>query len=187
MKEKENQRVIVTKRMLKDGLLQLMETKSMQKITVTELCRASGINRVTFYNHYATPSDVLTEIGDDLVDELLSLLKEKQTQLHSTLQEQVEFACEYLRQNKKIAKLVFQNNTPESEFAMKLFHGQKKWKTVSDKLESIYGKDGKDLLFTFIIHGAYCMISKWLLDDVQMTPKEIGNLVCKITIGGYPV
>lgn len=187
MEQKENQRIAVTKRMLKEGLIQLMETKPMQKISVSELCRVSGINRVTFYNHYTSPAEVLTEIGDELVEELLALLKEKQQKRHATLQEQMEFACEYLWQNKKIAKLVFKNNTPESEFAMKLFHGQGEWQQVSDKLDSVYGADGRELMFTFVIHGSYCMISKWLLDDIQMTPKEIGSLVSEITVGGYPV
>ena len=144
MQQKENQRIKVTKRMLKEGLLQLMETKSIQKISVSELCRASGINRVTFYNHYTVPADILTEIGDDMVRDILSLLKEKQIHRHASLQERVEFACEYLLQNKKMAKLVFQNNTPESEFALKLFHGQDEWRTASEKLASAYGEDGKD-------------------------------------------
>lgn len=187
MEQKENQRITITKRMLKEGLLQLMETKSIQKISVSELCRASGINRVTFYNHYAEPADILTEIGDDMVSDILSLLKERQIHRHASLQERVEFACEYLLQNKKIAKLVFQNNTPESEFASKLFHGQDEWKAASEKLASVYGEDGKELLFDFMIHGVYSMITKWLLDDVQKTPKEMGRLIGGITIGGYSI
>ena len=187
MQQKENQRIKVTKRMLKEGLLQLMETKSIQKVSVSELCRASGINRVTFYNHYTVPADILTEIGDDMVRDILSLLKEKQIQRHASLQERVEFACEYLLQNKKMAKRVFQNNTPESEFALKLFHGQDEWRTASEKLASAYGEDGKDLLFNFMIHGSYSMITKWLLDDVKKTPKEMGRLIGGITIGGYSI
>lgn len=187
MERKENQRIVVTKRMLKEALLKLMETKSIQKISVTELCKASGINRVTFYNHYTTPADLLTEIADDMVKDILSLLNDRQLHQHASLQEQVESACEYLLQNKKMAKLVFQNNTPESEFASKLFHGQEKWISASEKLASVYGEDGRDLLFDFMIHGAYCMITKWLLDDVQKTPKEMGRLIGDITISGYSI
>lgn len=187
MQQKENQRITITKRMLKEGLLQLMETKPIQKISVSELCRVSGINRVTFYNHYASLADILTEIGDDMVNDILSLLKKKQIHRHASLQERVEFACEYLLQNKEIAKLVFQNNTPESEFALKLFQGQTEWRVASEKLASVYGEDGKELLFSFMIHGAYCMITKWLLDDVPRTPKEMGRLIGGITIDGYSI
>lgn len=49
---KDDQRVTLTKRLLQEGLLRLLETKEIDKINVTELCRESGINRATFYRHY---------------------------------------------------------------------------------------------------------------------------------------
>ena len=52
MARKENQRITLTKKLLQEGLLRLLETKRLDKISVTELCREAGINRATFYNHY---------------------------------------------------------------------------------------------------------------------------------------
>lgn len=49
--EKNNQRVVLTKRLFKEGLLRLLENKGMDEISVAELCRESGINRATFYRH----------------------------------------------------------------------------------------------------------------------------------------
>ena len=62
MAQKENQRIALTKKLLQEGLLRLLETKSLDKISVTELCRESGINRATFYNHYNSPQELLTDI-----------------------------------------------------------------------------------------------------------------------------
>ncbi|MCC8090140.1 MAG: TetR/AcrR family transcriptional regulator, partial [Oscillospiraceae bacterium] len=61
MNKKENQRVMLTKRLLKDALIRLLNGKSIDEISVTELCRESGINRSTFYHHYGSPYDVLAE------------------------------------------------------------------------------------------------------------------------------
>lgn len=186
MEQRINQRIIVTKRMLKESLLRLIETKSIQKISVSELCQDAGINRATFYNHYATPSDILREMGDDLADDINALLKEKKKEHSISIQERVEFACDYLQKNKRVAKLLFQNNTPESEFASKLIRGQDEWESISDELSSVYGEEGKDLLLTFLVHGAYCMITKWLLDGVKKTPKEMGLLVSDICTRSIP-
>ena len=41
----------LTKRLIREALLELLKTKSIQKISVRELCDAAGINRTTFYNH----------------------------------------------------------------------------------------------------------------------------------------
>ena len=187
MELKENQRIVVTKRMLKEGLLRLMETKSLSKIPVSELCQEAGINRATFYNHYTEPADILREMGDDVAVEINNLLRERKRHHNVSIQERVEFACEYLQENKRVAKLLFQNNTPESEFAVKLIRGQDDWQLLSEKLDSIYGKEGAMLLSTFLIHGAYCMITKWLLEDMDMTPKDMGKLFNDICTSRIPI
>ncbi len=57
-----NQRVAVTKRMVQEGLMRLLEKKPLEKINITELCQEAGINRTTFYRHFELPRDVLTEM-----------------------------------------------------------------------------------------------------------------------------
>ena len=187
MEKKENQRIALTKRLLKESLIRLMEAKSLQKISVSELCKDAGINRATFYNHYITPSDILKEIGNEIADEIQAIFKKRNLHHQATLQERVELACDYLQKNKRTAKLLFLNNTPESEFAVKLIRGQSEWETVCDGLESMYGEDGKDLLLTFLVHGAYCAITKWLLEGSKRTPKEMGELIGGISINGLSI
>ena len=52
MEKNENQRIKLTKRLLKESLLKLLTEKNIKKISVSELCQTAGINRSTFYNHY---------------------------------------------------------------------------------------------------------------------------------------
>lgn len=187
MEQKENQRIALTKRMLKDSLLELMEEKSIQKISVSELCRKAGINRATFYNHYTMPQDILREMGDELAEQIQSLLKKKNLFNKGSLQEKVEVVCEYLQENRRIAKLLFQNNTPESEFAVRLFQIPDTWSQVCTELSDLYGEEGKDLLLTLFIHGLYCMITKWLLGGSKKTPKEMGTLIGGLHINGIAI
>ena len=49
---KGNQRIALTKRLLQEGLIRLLEKKPLDKNSVTELCGESGINQATFYRHY---------------------------------------------------------------------------------------------------------------------------------------
>lgn len=64
---KENQRVALSKRMLKDGVMKLLQEKHIDDISVIELCNVSEINRTTFYRHYQTPHDVLMDIELDFI------------------------------------------------------------------------------------------------------------------------
>ena len=58
----------MTRILLKEGLLSCLANNSFETVTVTSLCKASGITRSTFYLHYSN----IMEIVDDLVDDAIS-------------------------------------------------------------------------------------------------------------------
>ena len=45
----ENQRIRLSKMLLKNALMKLLEEKPLEKITIYELCAEAQLNRVTFY------------------------------------------------------------------------------------------------------------------------------------------
>ena len=63
----ETRRVRLTKRLMKDALLELMEEKPFAKISVTELCERADVNRSTFYAHYADTAALLAELEDEVL------------------------------------------------------------------------------------------------------------------------
>ncbi len=50
-----------TARLMNEALLILLEHKNYEFITVKEICAKAGVNRSTFYLHYETMNDLLTE------------------------------------------------------------------------------------------------------------------------------
>ena len=71
MKEmQETRRVRMTKRLMKDALLELLERKNLANISVKELCETADVHRTTFYLHYTDPSDLLREIEQDFLDQI---------------------------------------------------------------------------------------------------------------------
>lgn len=52
---------MVKQELIKTTLRQLMDTHSLSEITVQMVCKQSGINRQTFYYHYADILDVLND------------------------------------------------------------------------------------------------------------------------------
>ena len=51
--------------------LELLEKKDLAYITVKEICEKAGVNRSTFYLHYETIDDLLTESAQYLIDLLI--------------------------------------------------------------------------------------------------------------------
>lgn len=62
---KTDRRTVMTKGMIQDALLELLQNTPYEKITVTALCKQSEITRATFYLHYNNIDDVLEELLDD--------------------------------------------------------------------------------------------------------------------------
>ena len=63
---RENQRTRLTKRLLRESLLGLLEEKPVEKITVKELCETAELNRSTFYTYYQDVFSLYYEMGNEL-------------------------------------------------------------------------------------------------------------------------
>lgn len=58
-------------------MFELMRETSIEQITVTQICQAAGISRVTFYIYYDDKYMLLDDFFDDLWDSVLTSYKEK--------------------------------------------------------------------------------------------------------------
>ena len=68
MKEQsENRRVRMTKQLLKDALMELLEQKELTSITVTAICERADVHRSTFYKYYTDPADLMRDIEQDFL------------------------------------------------------------------------------------------------------------------------
>lgn len=69
---KQDRRTRYTRQTIKDTFLELLNQKSFTKITVTEICKNAEINRGTFYLHYYDIHDVLSDIFNDMTQDMLT-------------------------------------------------------------------------------------------------------------------
>ncbi|MGN1085169.1 MAG: TetR-like C-terminal domain-containing protein [Lachnospiraceae bacterium] len=177
--EKVNQRVLLTKRLLKEGLLRLLKREDINKINISELCAEAGINRATFYKHYTTPRDVLVEIGADILYEL-KLLSCKPASLQEA-QKSLEHICSYLYEKADLVKILIACNT-DADLA-KIFDelNERLW-DLNNKLneQNRLDRDDVRLTSTFLWNGSYSLIRQWLAEDIPKTPQEIAWLIFRI-------
>lgn len=75
MSKKVDPRVIRTRKMFEEALLDLMEEKEYQSITVQEIAKRSTLNRATFYLHYFDKDDLLEQLLDVAIENLSENLK----------------------------------------------------------------------------------------------------------------
>lgn len=68
-------RVVRTRQMIRDAFIDLLEHKSYNKITISELTKKANVNRVTFYLHYMDMDDFLSQLVDELIDDIFEFMK----------------------------------------------------------------------------------------------------------------
>lgn len=177
--EQENQRIAITKRLLKESLLRLLEDKELDRITVTELCREAGINRVTFYRHYQVPREILLEIGKDLYRCM------KQTIHLPNAPEQVkpciDQMCAYMEQHASVLRVLIRCNSDTDfvKFVNEIY--TEIWNEVR-KLEIARDLTYEDMKLPtlFCAGGSYFILRYWLLGDIHKSAAEIADRVYEI-------
>lgn len=174
--ERENQRIAVTKRMLKESMLRLLKEKELDKINVTELCRDAGINRATFYRHYEIPRDVLLEIEKDFYYDLkqrVGLPKKLED-----VQPIIEKLCNYMEENMELLRVIIQSST-DTDFAL-FVNGiyEEIWSEFSNVgvLKKLNSEDAQ-LLALYCAGGSYFVLRQWLLGNIHKTSKQMANYV----------
>jgi AcrR family transcriptional regulator len=65
-----------TKKLLRQALLELIEEKGLESITVSDLTTRAGINRGTFYLHYRDVYDLLEQLQTEVLKGLAILARE---------------------------------------------------------------------------------------------------------------
>ena len=66
-----------------EALIALLEKKDLEFITVKELCQLAGVNRSTFYLHYETVADLLSETVEMINQRFLSYFPQNEKDIRN--------------------------------------------------------------------------------------------------------
>ena len=69
----EDRRITRSRAALREALIDLLEERGLEGITVNDLCARAGLTRGTFYNHYADKEALLEAFEDEVLDDLTAL------------------------------------------------------------------------------------------------------------------
>lgn len=99
----EDKRVTKTKSLLKKTLIELLEERPFEQITVKELCQRAYVSRITFYTHYGDKYALVDEIFQDM----LALGMENYRQLQAENNPEADPIHSYLNMADAILTLYF--------------------------------------------------------------------------------
>ncbi len=169
-----NQRIAVTKRMVKEGLMRMLKKKPLEKINITELCQEAGVNRTTFYRYYELPRDVLTEMQREFFEETFEHFQKPLTA------SDIErfFVC--LSERAELVRLFFQYNsdTDWTNIFTQIYNSFPE-KNMMKAFQNLDENSAK-LLSSYLAGGAYFLARQWIMEDIPIPPNDVAAIVLTI-------
>ena len=169
------------------ALLSLLEKKTFEYITISEICEKAGVNRSTFYLHYENTRDLLKETISYILDSFTSYFNVDAENITSRfancdLQELNYINEKYLypyllfiKENKRVffavlsQPITFDSNIIFQRLFDNIFN------PILDRFH--YPRDEQNYVMMFYLNGITAIITEWLKDDCKKSIEEISNII----------
>lgn len=191
---KNDRRYAYTHNVIKDAMLELLQTNDFNQITVSSLSRQAQVGRATFYTHYDNLTDVLEELIEDAIK-----ATQRSTASNSLrgMQEMVEYlsteqgmkdletkllllpVCQRVADNPKYNVLF--RDPAISDFILQIIYRQERDYQVAQLMKTGISEKEADMLFVYMVSGAYAVNNKmgWKKDPEWLrVQRTILHFVC---------
>ncbi len=180
-----------TARLMDEALLQLLEKKDFDYITVKEICVKAGVNRSTFYLHYENTNDLLEEslkyifsrFSEKYDNSIIDKNKMKNCPVDELILITPQYIIPYLTFLKDHKKLFMVAISKPNVFKIPNSFNEVYEDIFNPILErfSVPQKERKFLL-VFYISGMHAIIIEWLRNGCETETEYIADLLIKYAI-----
>lgn len=174
-----------------EALIALLEQKDLEYITVKEICQKAGVNRSTFYLHYETVSDLVSEAVEQINERFASYFPQRTEEFLAELDRRARedlilvtraYLIPYLnfiRDNKKVYRAAFRN--PGGMQAHTRYE-HLKLHILEPILERFDIPEAqRSYRIAYYVEGIMAIVREWLrrdcIDDVEMIADIIESCV----------
>lgn len=159
---------------IRQALFELLEVKSLDEITVVDICTKADVNRGTFYKYYRDVPDLYDKTEDSLVEKIYALTEKPDNtdfQNHFFFKEILNILA-----NNKEFTYIAQNKDFSEHLAKKLltFFIPYLQQMLHFKCPNVDNQTA-DLLIEYVLGGCIRVVSYWLKNGMQISIEDIDN------------
>lgn len=170
----------ITKRAISASLKKLLLTKSLNKITIQDITDDCGINRQTFYYHFA---DIYDLVEWTCIEDTEKVLKENKT--YDTWQEGFLAVFVLAKKDKTFIDNIYRSVSLEmlEQYLYRLVYPLIKG-VVDEKAKNLVVRDDeKRYIADFYKYAFVGVLLEWVRSDMREPPEAIVGRVSKIADG----
>lgn len=188
-------RVIRTRESIRNALVELIEEKGFEAISVKDITTRAKINRGTFYAHYQDKFDLMTKCEEEIMLEMSRIAKQNFPSVIAALETSsptvtpfplVVSIFEYLNENSGFMKAVL---GPKGDLTFQTRLKDFMWKTLFGNHSEALVKEENLLvpgqyLASYISSAHIGVIQQWLNSGRKESPQEMARILSTITANG---
>ena len=174
MKEqRENRRVRMTKQLIKNALLELLEQQNLISITVTAICETADVHRSTFYKYYTDSTDLLKDIEQDFLNRIPTPPQELDQQNQEQLLLATTAFFDDVKENIKAYRILFRETAGNSFATTLVEYLCSAYIPVNEQNDEVT----EHFLRLYIANGTVGMLREWIDKDCPFDSRRIAEMM----------
>ena len=153
--------------MIADALMQLLETNSLEEVSISQIVAEAKIGRNTFYNHFRKKEDILQYVMEQLLADARNSVFREDNHL---LKDFLHWRFSLLKNNPGF--LIFQQ---EQDIRLLLWQFRK-----SNASDFILKENMDEYAKEFFIGGLDNVTSRWIKNGMKESPEEMVKKVISL-------
>ena len=164
----------ITRKMLRDALVELMKTRSIHEISIKKICETADVNRSTFYRYYDSPYALYDEILRTVSDDIYAIA-EKSRGASNRIRVMLTEIFVYVEQNRELILVLLSGNG-------NLNVGEK----MSAAVSRFLGESTELSVYCaqFITAGLCNIVWTWLNREDRRSPREMALMLSALLMHG---
>jgi len=170
MNKPNNKRKKASQEKIEKTFLQLIQTKEIENISISDICKISKLNRSTFYSNYIDIYDLVEKVKDRMADEFASMyVDDVDNFTHDNYSYNYLKMFQHIKENQIFYKTYFKLESSTFVSPVKKFN--------VDLAQKFYNNKHIDYHIEFFRAGLNAIIKKWLNNNCKETPEEIAEII----------
>ena len=174
----DNRRIKISKRMMKEALIDLLDEKPLEKITVTEICKNADVNRSTFYAYYEDIRALMLEIEDEVLEYVTIYAENFNDYSDKRMLEIFEEFFDYVKENAKVFRVLVVRHDNRS-------FNRRMLDTIMEKYKmSLEYRADMPTKYTYIysVSGVIGIMGEWIDSGFSIPSGKLAEMVWQMCV-----